>query len=175
MNFSSVKDGTQVLSECHTHRNVPRCNGSLCISHRSRSTSLGDPVHAWGHIHTIRPCQESRNLTLIFNFDAWLSLLAEGRCLWEWSSCKVLINDHRPCGQIYDHGSYKETWDNAASHLCSYKQGSRVSLGFVSGHGGADGGDDEEEKMERHAGARIRSAASKLLGKKLWFLMLLDR
>ena len=53
--------------------------------------------YVWGHLHASRPRHASRNLTLIFSSGAWLSLLAEGRCLWEWSSCKVLINDPRPC------------------------------------------------------------------------------
>lgn len=89
----------------------------------------------------------------------------------------MLINDHRPCRQIYDHGGYKETWDNAASHLYSYKWHSRVSLGFVSGHGGGgdDDGDDEEE-MEKYeeAGIRWRRAASEPVMQEVVVMMLLD-
>lgn len=89
---------------------------------RSRRTSLSSwaPLLEDPHMHTSRPCHRPCDLTLIFRFDAWLSALAEGRCLWEWASCKVLINDHRPCRQIYDDGGYKEMWDSAASHLHSY-------------------------------------------------------
>lgn len=68
----------------------------------------------------------------------------------------MLINEHRPCRQIYDHGGYKETWDNAASHLFSH---SRVTLGFVSCRGGGDDGDDDcddEEEMEKYEEAEIR-------------------
>lgn len=99
------------------------------------------------HIHASRPCHESHNLSLIFKFDACLSIRAEGRSLWEWSSCKVPINNHGPCRQIYDHGGYKATWDNAASHLYSYKQHRRASLGLVCGHGGG-GGDDGDDKEQ---------------------------
>lgn len=81
----------------------------------------------------------------------------------------MLINDHRPCRQSYDHGGYKETWDNAESHLYSYKWDDRVGSRFACGHGGADDGDDEEEEAEerRKAGIRWRRAASKLLCKRL--------
>lgn len=63
----------------------------------------------------------------------------------------MLINDHRPCRQIYDHGGYKETWDNAASHLGSYRWHSRAGLGFAGGHGG-----DDEEEMEKYEEAGER-------------------
>lgn len=43
-------------------------------------------------------------------------------------------------------------------------------MGFVSGHGGDDDGDDEEGNMEKYeeAGKRWRRAVRKLSHKKLW-------
>lgn len=57
----------------------------------------------------------------------------------------MLINDHTPWRQIYDRGGYKETWDNAASHLHCHINGSgHVDFSFVCGHG--DGDDDDEDE-----------------------------
>lgn len=84
----------------------------------------------------------------------------------------MLINDHRPRGRIYDHGGYKETRNNAASHHHSHSHAhSTVAMhfwGHVSGHGG---GGDEEKEVEEYVKAdiRLRRAAIGVLCMKMWY------
>lgn len=85
---------------CRKCRNATTCLRSFCTTSASvLGYLLKIPPYTQAD-----PRYKSPNLTLIFKFGAELSIQAEGRCLWEWSSCKVLINDHRPRRQIYDHG-----------------------------------------------------------------------